>query len=74
MDYKKRTQKEIEEMGHRGGRDEKLIKKAGFDYRMQRVEEALKKTTTEERAKELQKVRDYTLRAYNKYNNSNFKS
>lgn len=61
-------------MGSRGGRDAAILKKAGFDHRMQRVEQALKSAPTAERAQQLKKVRDETLRIYNKYNNSNFKS
>jgi len=73
MDYSKRTQKEIEEIGARGGRDATALKKAGFEHRIDRVEEAIKNATSEARSQQLKKVRDQSLKIYNKYNNSNFK-
>lgn len=74
MDYSKLTQHDIEDIGRYGGSDEKRLKKAGFDLRVQRVEAAMKKASTSKEVKELQQIRKQSLDYYNKYNNSKHKS
>jgi len=52
----------------------KKLKKQGFDNRMMRVDEAIKTASSPDEKKRFEKIRDFSLDKYNKYNNSNFKN
>lgn len=64
MDYSKLTPQDIEA---RVSYDEKKVKRAGFERRMDRVNAALRKATTESEHKRLSEVQATTMRLYKKY-------
>ena len=75
IDFTKLDARTIEEKATQGSRfDESAVKRAGFERRMDRVNEALKNPGSEKELKRLEGVRKYTLEKYNKYHNKQHKS
>jgi len=66
--------REYEARLNQGDSYSKKLKKQGFENRMDRVNEAAKTASSPEDKKRFEKIRDFSLDRYNKYNNSNFKN
>ena len=72
VDYTKLDSRAIEERAVYSRGEEVSIKKAGFQHRMDRVNESLKNASTQKEQDKFQKIKKQTLGLYNKYNSRNY--
>lgn len=69
LDYSKLSSLDIEAKG-----DDDIVKRKGFDFRMQRIEQSLKDAKSDAEHQRFSDIKKQTLGYYNKYHGTNLTS
>lgn len=67
MDYSKVDSQAIEGIAGAGRRDEARLKAAGFEHRIDRLNEDIKRAKTEGEAQKYRNLKDQSIKIYKKY-------